>query len=449
MNKFYLVSGIICTSLFTSVMSPAQAQRWSLQRCIDYAIENNIKLKQSEITAAQSKETLSQSKAALFPTLSFSTSQNMSWRPWSQSTINLTSGTMTETKSQVNYNGNYGLNANVTLWNGGKNYKTIKQNKLTQEINELSTEQTANSIQEQITQLYVQILYQAEAVKVNEEILNSSKVALERGKTMYEVGSLAKSDYLQLESQTAQENYNLVTSKSQLENFKFQLKQLLEITNSDPFDIETNEISDNSVLAPIPSKDDVYQIALEKRPEIQGSKLSLESDQLAIKIAKAGYSPTVNLNAGVSTSNASGIHKEFGTQMKQNVNTSVGLSIQVPILDQRQNKSAIRKAKLQYSNSQLALQDKEKDLYKSIENYWLEATNAQQQFKFASANVNSNKESFNLLNEKFQLGLTNIVELNNGRNSLLQAEQQYLQVKYNTLYNIAMLRFYKGENINL
>ena len=152
MNKFYLVSSIICTSLFTSVMSPAQAQRWSLQRCIDYAIENNIKLKQSEITAAQSKETLSQSKAALFPSLSFSTSQNMSWRPWSQSTINLTSGTMTQTQSQVNYNGSYGLNANVTLWNGGKNYKTIKQNKLTQEINELSTEQTANSIQEQITQ---------------------------------------------------------------------------------------------------------------------------------------------------------------------------------------------------------------------------------------------------------------------------------------------------------
>ena len=144
------------------------AQRqWTLQECIDYALENNIQLKQSRLTNAQNELDVKQSKAALFPSLSFSTNQNGSWRPFSESTINLTNGTMTTTRNTTSYNGSYGLNASVTVWNGGRNTKTIKRNEYTQAMSELDTERTANSIQEQITQLYVQILYQTEAVKVN------------------------------------------------------------------------------------------------------------------------------------------------------------------------------------------------------------------------------------------------------------------------------------------
>ena len=424
-------------------------KQWTLQECIDYALENNIQLKQSRLTNAQNELDVKQSKAALFPTLSFSTNQNGSWRPFSESTINLTNGTMTTTRNTTTYNGSYGLNASMTLWNGGRNTKNIKKNKYTQEMSELDTERTANSIQEQITQLYVQILYQTEAVKVNEEILKASQQQRDRAKVMVELGSLAKVDLVQLEAQVSQDEYNIVNSKSQLENNKMQLKQLLELMDAQEFNVAVGNVSEASVLAPIPDKAAVYQAALNMRPEIKSSKLNMEASELAIDIAKAGYLPTVNLTASMGTNNSSGIHTPFFRQVKTNLSNSLGISVQVPIFDQKQNMTNVRKARLTQYNSELQLQDAQKTLYSSIENYWLNANTAQQQYIYAKTNVQSMQESYDLVSEQFRLGLKNIIELTSGKTNLLQAEQQLLQSKYTTLYNLAMLRFYQGEAIKL
>lgn len=424
-------------------------QTWTLQQCIDYAMEHNISLQQSRLTTEQNKLTVLQSKAALFPSLSFSTNQNASWRPYSQSTINLTNGTMTSTKSTVNYNGSYGLNASMTVWNGGRNTKSIKQNEYTAAMSELSTDNTANNIQEQITQLYVQILYQTEAVKVNEEILKAAEQQRDRAKVMVDVGSLAKVDLMQLEAQVSQDKYNIVNAKSQLESYKFQLKQLLEITGNEPFNIAVSKASDDQVMVSIPSKQEVYEVARQLRPEIQSNQLNVESSDLAISIAKAGYLPQVNLNASMGTSNASGMHTAFSKQVKTNLSNSLGVSVSVPIFDQRQNRTNIQKAKLNKLSSELQLQDAEKKLYSTIENYWLNANTSQQQYIYAKSNVESMEASYELVSEQFRLGLKNIVELTTGKTNLMQAEQQLLQSKYNTLYNIAMLRFYQGEVIKL
>lgn len=434
---------------FAMAGSGAEAQKWNLRQCIDYALENNISLKQKFLTVEQDRLDVEQSQAALLPSLSFSTNQNMSWRPWSQSTINLSGGTMTSTQSSVSYNGSYGLNANWTVWNGGKNTKTVKKNKLTEEMGELSADQTANTIQEQITQLYVQILYQSESVNVNENLKETAHVAADRGKTMYEVGSMAKSDYIQLESQAAQADYNLVTSKTQLDNYLLQLKQLLEITGDDKFEVETENVSESDVMQLIPAKADVYDAALTFRPEIRSGKLQVESNELAVQIARAGYYPSVSLTAGIGSSNSSANDNPFFDQIKTNTNNSLGLTLSMPIFDGKQNKTAVNKAKLQHTSSQLQLQETEKELYKSIENYWLNATSAQQQYVYAEASLNSSRENYQLLQEKFDLGMVNIVELNTGRTNLMQAAQQYLQAKYTTLYNLAMLRFYQGEVIKL
>lgn len=431
-----------------SICTHAQKQ-WTLQECLDYALNNNIQLQQNRLNAMQSELDVQQSKAALFPSLSFSTNQNGSWRPYSPSTINLTNGTMTTTRRTTSYNGSYGLNASVTVWNGGRNTKNIKRNEYTQQQSELEAERTANSIQEQITQLYVQILYQTEAVKVNEEILKASQQQRDRAKVMVEVGSLAKVDLAQLEAQTSQDEYNIVNSRSQLENFKLQLKQLLEITGEDDFNVATSNIAESAVLAAIPSRAEVYAAAVRERPEIKSSQLSVESSDLSIEIAKAGYLPTVNLNAGIGTSNASGTETPFFRQIKTNLSNSLGVSVSVPIFDQKQNSTSVKKAKLAKLNSQLQLQDAEKSLYSSIENYWLNANTSQQQYIFAKTNVKSMQESYDLVSEQFRLGLKNIVELTTGKTNLLQAEQQLLQSKYTTLYNLAMLRFYQGQPIKL
>ncbi|MBO4431444.1 MAG: TolC family protein [Bacteroidaceae bacterium] len=444
MNRKHLLATL--SILLTGTAAWGQ-KVWTLQECLDYALANNIQLQQKRITAASDHEDVLQSQAALFPSVSFSTNQNASWRPFAETTINLSGGTMTTNRNSVSYNGSYGINANWTVWNGNRNINTIKQNKLTEKMAELGIEQQANSIQEQIAQLYVQILYETEAVKVCREIIKSSMMQRDRAKTMVEVGHLARVDLVQLEAQVSQDQYSLVQAQSQLANYKLQLKQLLEIHDDEGFEIAVPEVSDAQVLSVLPNEQAVYNAALESRPEIQSSKLSIESSEIAIQTARAGYKPTVSMTAGIGSNNSSGQHTDFFKQVKTNMNNSLGLSVSVPILDNHQARTNIRKAKYALQTSELNLQEQQKQLYSTIENYWLNATTSQQQFISARNNVKSMQESYDLVSEQFNLGLKNIVELTTGKNNLLQAEQQLLQTKYTALLNSAMLNFYAGESI--
>lgn len=427
----------------------ALPSQWTLKECIAYAMEHNIQLKQRRLTTEQSELDVLQSQASLFPSLSFSTNQNVSWRPWSQSYVNLSNGTMTTTSSEVNYNGSYGLNANWTVWNGGRNQKTVERNRLTRESSLYDTEETANSIQEQIVQYYVQILYQTEAVRVNGEVLEASKLQRDRAKVMVDVGSIARVDLMQLEAQVSQDEYNVVNAQTMLDNYKLQLKQLLEIVDMEAFDIVIPDVGDADVLAMIPDRESVYAAAVNSRPEIQSGLLDIEAADVDIDIAKRGYYPSVSLMAGVGTSNTSGVHTSVPMQWKNNLNNSVGLTLSVPIFDNRQNKTNVAKARLSKQASELNLQNTKKELRSQIETYWLNARNAQQQYRSATTNVESMQASYDLVSEQFRLGLKNIVELTTGKNNLLQARQQLLQSKYTALLNLAMLRFYANREMQL
>ncbi len=445
MKKIVFLALILLTTALTT-----QAQkRWTLEACINHALENNIQLKQNRLAKEQNDVTTLQSKAALLPTLSVSTNQNASWRPWNQSFVNLSGGTMTTTSSEVNYNGSYGLNASWTVWNGGRNLKNVEKNLLASEMAEYEVEHTANSIQEQIMQYFVQIMYQTEAVEVNRQILEASTLQRDRAKTMVQVGSLARVDLVQLEAQVSQDEYSVVNAQTQLDNYKLQLKQIMELVGEVDFDIVLPDVDDADVLAPLPSKNEVYEAAHAVRPEIQSGKLGIESSDMDIDLARRGYLPTVSLNAGIGSSNTSGLHTAVGTQLKNNINNSIGLTLSVPIFDNRQNRSNVEKAKLSKEASELTLQNTEKELYSQIETYWLNARNAQQQYAAAKVNVASMQESYELVCEQFKLGLKNIVELTTGKNNLLQAQQQLLQSKYTALLNQAMLHFYEGQDIHL
>ena len=425
------------------------AKVWTLQECIDYALENSITLKQAKIKTLQSHEEMLQSRSALFPSVSFSTNQNASYRPFSTSTTNLTNGSMTTNTKKVTYNGSYGINANWTVWNWNKNRMAIKQNRLTEEKNELNELTQANTIQEKIVQLYIQILYETEAVRVNEEIVKASEAKADRAKVMVEVGSLAHVDWVQLEAQVDKDKYSLVTAQSQLANYKLQLKQLLELEGDEPFEVVNPEVDEQYVLSIVPDKEIVYQAALNNRPEIRSSEVAIEAAKLSIRSARTGYKPTVNMTAGIGTNNTSGQTKTFGEQIKNNFSNSLGFTVSMPIFDNLTTRTAIRKAKFTKMDSELALQAQKKTIYKNVEKYWFDATSSQQQYIYAKKNRESMQESYNLVSEQFNLGLKNIIELTTGKNNLLQAEQQMLQTKYTTLYNKALLKFYAGEKMDL
>lgn len=439
--------------LFISVMlltgSVAMAQKqWTLQDCIDYAMANNITLQKSKLQKESATEDLKGAKAALLPTLSASTNQSLGYQPWKDTGMAyVTNGTVNTKVDKTSYNGSYSLSGQWTVWNGNRNINTVKLDQFSEEQAELQAQETANSIQERIAQIYSQILYLAEDVKVNEQMLETSLKNEERGQEMVNVGKMSKADLAQLSAQRANDEYSIVEAKSQLMNYKLQLKQLLEITDNEQFDVAIPEIGDDQVLAQIPEMQTVYEQALLSRPEIERLQLAIKSSDVSVSIAKAGWMPSVNLTGGITTSTNSLSGTDWGSQIKSNVNTSLGVGVTMPIYDGRSTKTAVNKAKISQLQAQLNLQDQQKTLYSDIQQYWLNAWTNQQKYQAAKSSVESAQQSYDLLSEQFRLGLKNIVELMTGKDNLLSAQQNQLQSKYLALYNQQMLEFYQSGEI--
>ena len=430
-----------------TVQMSAQKQ-WTLQDCIDYAMENNITLKKSQLQKQSATEDLKGAKAALLPTVSASTNQSLGYQPWKDTGMAyVTNGTVNTKVDKTSYNGSYSLSGQWTVWNGGRNTNTIKLDRLAEQEAELSSRETANSIQERIAQIFSQILYLDESVKVNEQMLETSKKNEERGQEMLNVGKMSKADLAQLSAQRANDEYSIVEAKTQLMNYKLQMKQLLEITDENAFDVAVPEIGDEMILAEIPALQTVYEEALLSRPEIERSQLAIKGSEVSVSIAKAGWMPNVSVTGGVTTSTNSLSGTGWGSQFKSNVNTQLGLGVSMPIYDGRSTKTAVNKAKIQQLQARLDLQDLQKTLYSDIQGYWINAVNNQEKYKAAKSSVESAQQSYDLLSEQFRLGLKNIVELLAGKDNLLNAQQNQLQSKYLTLYNQQMLAFYQGGEI--
>ena len=433
--------------LLSSASLTANARQWTLQECISYALSNNISLQKTRVQHLSAIEDVKQSKAALLPSLSGSTSHNVSYNPWPETGSYTIAGSRVQTQvDKVFYNGSYGINANWTVWNGNRNRNQVKLNQMTADQAALDSAVTANTIQEQIAQLFVQILYSQEAVEVDKATLETSKKNEERGKEFVKVGNMSKADLAQLTAQRAQDEYNVVLAESTLKDYKRQLKQLLQITDQDEFDVVVPTTTDEMALQTIPTVSTVYDAALSYRPEIQNAQLGIKSSDLSIKIAKAQRMPTIGLSASASTSTTTMSSNAWSKQMKNNFVTGAGVTLSIPIFDQRETKTAVNKAILQRQNYELDLRDKQTTLYSTIENYWLQAYNNQAQFKSAKVSTESAQASYDLLQEQFKQNLKNVIELMNGKDALLKAKQAELQAKYLAIYNIDMLNFYKtGE----
>ena len=443
--KKIIAIGLIGVALVTN-SATANAKEWSLQECIAYALQNNISLQKSNLSRLNAKEDILLSKAQLFPSLSASTNQMANYTPWVESGIS-SDGYARSSVDKVYYNGSYGVNANWTVWNGNRNTNTVKLNKLVEQKAAIDSATTANNIQEKIAQLYVQILYSNEAIKVNKESLKSSIQNEERGKEMLKVGKMIKADLAQLTAQRAQDEYNVINAESTTRNFKRQLKQLLQITDEEEFEVTPSMPTNEMAMQPIPALNNVYTLALASRPEIKAYQNSIEQSNLQIKLAKAQKLPTIGVNASVGTNTTSMNNNKWGEQLKTNFNAGAGVSISIPLFDQRSQKTALNKANIQKESALLDLKNEKTNLWATIEDYWLQATTNQNKYRSAQESTKSAKESYELLSEQFKLGLKNIVELRNGKDKLLQAEQSELESKYMTILNINMLNFYQNGTL--
>ena len=419
--------------------SQRQVQKWDLDSCINYAMKQNIQIKKSKIALEESREDTKTTRAAMFPSLSFSSSHSLVTTPLN----NVGEG------NRSSYSGNYGFNSELTVYDGGKRTKAIEQSGIQNRIKELYISQAEKDIRIAITQNYIQILYAYESVKTNQSTVDLSLAQLNRAKELLKAGSKSKSDVAQLESQYSTDKYQLVVAETTLKDYKLQLKQLLELDGNEEMDLLLPELQNNNVLLPLPDKMAVYSTALSIMPEIESSKLSTQAANMDVSIAKAGYMPTLSLSAGVGTSHTTGTNFTFGQQVKNGWNNSIGLSLNVPIFNNRKTKSAVQKAKLQVMDSELSELNEQKTLFKTIETIYLDAVSSQNRFKAATEKLQSTKTSYELINEQFNLGMKNTVELLTEKNNVLSAQQEVLQAKYMTILNIQLLKFYQGEQISL
>lgn len=430
---------LILVSIWTvcGMQSQENVHIWSLEDCLNYALEQNIQVKKSKVIRLSGYEDLELSKAQLFPSLSASVSQ---------SAVNyLSDGAI----SNNSYSGSYGVSANLRLYDGGRRTTTIKQNEIRQDMNDLSVEQSENDIRVSIVQAYMQVLYAMESVRTNENTVEVSGTQYERTLELLRAGSISRVDLAQIESQHSTDKYRLVASQASLDNYLLQLKQLLELEITEEIAITVPDLTVDMIMTPLSDKQTIYQTALEVRPEVKISQLNLDIADLDIKKAKAGYLPTLSLNADIGTGHASGNGLTFGTQMWDRMNESIRLSINIPIYSNRENKTAINKAKLSSVTSELDYLNTQKQLLRTVEGLYLDATSSQNQYIAAVEQVNYSEETFRLIEEQFFLGMKNTLELLTAKNNMLNAQQELLQSKYMAVMNVQLLNIYQDKPINI
>lgn len=421
------------------------AREWTLGDCLTYAEAHNIQVRKSLVAERTGEESLKQARAQLWPSLSANVSQSVNYRPFPESYTDA-SGLTYNVGKKSTYGGQYGINANWTLWDGGANIKEVSAQKVQNEINTLTTAQTQLNLKEQIAQLYVQIMYCQEAQRVNAQLLETAEKQLSRGQQLKTYGQIAKADLAELEAQRSAAQNNVVNSETQTANYKRQLKALLELDMTEPFDVVGTPPADERALEPVPEATTVYAYALDNRPEMRSARLAMDAANINLSIARRSFSPSLSLGASLGDSHNSNGH---GSQMKTNLNMSAGVTLSVPLWQQRRNITALNKAKLQKVSSQLDYQDTQNTLSSTIEQHWLDATRGQQNFISAQARAKSQRAAYELLNQQYEGGLKNIVELLQARDNLVEAEQNMLQTKYTTLLSTALLKLYNGEDIDL
>ena len=440
MIRYFLIS--VAALMLNELCAQTDGHKWTLHDCIAYAEQHNKDIARAKAQAEQARVEVLQQHAQWLPSLSASTSHSLNYTPFLKEQAGIDT-------DKASYNGSYGVNASWTVWNGNQTANNIKLAKLTAEQSDLQEEIYLNNIKEQATQLYVQILYTEEALKVNRELLEQDRTLYNRGEELLKQGQIARYELLELQTQVANGEYDIVNSETQIEQYKLQLKQLLYIRGDEPFDVASIDVTEAQALAPIPSTEEVYQMALATRPEVRNADLNVRQSELSYAIAKAGHLPTVNMSAGMGTNHSSASRNDYFEQMKRSLDASVGLSVSVPILDNRRAKSATQKAEISKLIAAIDKEEMEHDLYHTIANYRLQAVNNQQKLTSGLTRLQYNRENYNAIYEKAQIGTMNIVETFNARTNLLYAQQDVLQSKYLTIYNMQMLRLYSNLPIEI
>ena len=433
--------------LFTFLPLSAQQRQWSLRECCDYAVANNISIKQQENQRRQEEIQLSTSKNSRLPDLSGSVGQNFSFGR-GLTADNTYSNTNTSSTS-------FSLGTSVPLFTGFQIPNQIKLNQLNLEAATADLEKAKNDIRMQVAQAYVQILYDMEIADVAHRQIAIDSAQVARLQAFVNNGKASEAELSQQRATLANSTLTATQADNNTRLALLTLTQLLELPSPEGFNIvrpdisdysEFSELSDYSNLTP----DAIYAEALGVKPEILSQQLKLKGTEHSIKIAQAGNYPTLSLSGGMGTNyyTTSGFKADaFGTQLKNNFSQYIGLNLNVPIFNRFQTRNNIRSARINQENQQLALDNTKKTLYQDIQKVYYNALNAQAKEKASQQAVATANDAFHLTQAKYENGKATITEFNESKNNYLKAESDLVQARYENIYQKALIAFYRGKDL--
>ncbi|HNT93037.1 MAG TPA: TolC family protein [Bacteroidales bacterium] len=427
----------------------SQEKAWTLEECIAHALQNNIRIKQQEIMTKYQVNALEQSKLNLLPTLNGSASHNYAFgRALDETTYEFT-------ENETVQSNNFYAGSNVTLFRGLVNYNTIQKNKYQVLASEQELEQFRDDISLNIALAYLQILLNQELVTATEAQVDLTMQQIERTRKLVDAGSVAGGNLLDIEAQAAREELQLVNLRNQLTLSLLSLAQMLELESMDGFNIAVPVISvrDEAVDG---NPAAIFSIAEQTRPEILSAEYQLRSAEYDLAIARGNRSPRLNLGASMSTGYSDKRLKPvtfesypFGEQLNDNLNYSLGFSLNIPIFNGWQVNAGIKNSKLGIENSKYALENTRKQLYKNIQQAYTDATGALKKFHASVKAVASMEEAFRYAEQKLDVGLVTAIEYNQSKTQLLNAQSEMAQAKYEYVFKTKVLDFYRGIPLTL
>ena len=419
--------------------SPMQMPEvWSFRDCVDWAIANNNDIRKTILSILEADETIGQTKDAYLPTVGFSTSHSLGNYPWPVASSNSNS-----------YNSSYNINASWTIWEGNIRKYRLESSKLLRQQQKLYGDDVIKNLELGILQAYLMIMYSAEAVEIAKQSLAVSTAQADRAKRLMETGKTSKVDYMQIESQKAQDQYNLVTAQTSYTSSKVTLKNILNLSLDYDLNIEELTFSDSLVNIPIPTKTQVFEIASNWLPQFKSNELNKDIYDYNIKIARAGYLPSISLNGGLGTGYNSGSGGSWGPQMKHFFNENVGINLSIPIYDGNATRRAVNMAQLQALEYELNKTDLMNELSQTIENLYIDSENARAKFISGQTQLESTSLTATLVDRQFELGLVNPIELLTAHNNLLNARLELLQTKYMAILSNKTIEFYTTREVAL
>ncbi len=441
-TKFVLVA-----ALFTTLAGFSQKQ-WTLKECVAHALENNITIKQNQLSINIAETDVKNAKGNKLPSLNASSGGNLRFGSGFDPVTN-------NRVSTSNFGGSFGLSSGITVFNGYRVLNTYKQAQLGVEGSKLDLQVIENDIALRVVNSYLNALFAKENLLVARTQSAISQKQIERAKAQFDAGAVPKSDLLNVQSTAANDAQNVITQENALNLALLNISQLLQVPFNN-FDVAKIEIDSPSAAMLYSTSEEVYNKALTNRPEIARAKLNIKNADLSIAIARSAYMPSVTASGTVGTNYGYNLdlptgfsNTDFLTQLDNNLGYGVGFNLNIPIFNGFKTDASVQRSKINKLITETRLESQKLQLQQTIEQSFQDAKAAAKSFEAAELSLKAQKEAFKNAQVSYDYGSMTQFDYDQVRNRLVNAEGTMIRAKYNYVFTTKVLKFYYGEDILL